>query len=247
MNQLVTQENTAVAAPSEAVAFVQMLERASKDPTVDIDKLERLMAMHERQLARNAEAEYHTAFAAMQTEMPVLSERGTVKNKTGGTQSKYTLWEDLNETIKPILSKHGFALRFLPGNTDGGKITVTGVLSHRGGYVERATMTVPLDESGAKNSVQGLGSSTSYGKRYVAISMLNLTSGGEDDDGRGGKALGDKDEWLLKIEAVTKTEELEPLWAKITDATAKAGDIAAHEELRAAILAQRKALKTATI
>lgn len=243
MNELVTQEPGAVVPQSEAAAFLTMLERAARDPAVDIDKLERLLAMQERMQARNAEAEYHTAFAAMQTEMPVLSERGTVKNKSGGTQSKYTLWEDLNETIKPILSKHGFALRFLPGNTEGGKITVTGVLSHRGGYVERATMTVPLDESGAKNSVQGLGSSTSYGKRYVAISMLNLTSGGEDDDGRGGKALGDKDEWLAKIAAATKTEELEPLWAAITEATAKAGDISAHEELRAALLAQRKELK----
>ncbi len=247
MNEVAVQEQGSMVPQSEAVAFVQMLERAARDPAVDIDKLERLMAMQERMLARTAEAEYHTAFAAMQLELPVLSERGKVLNKAGGSQSKYTLWEDLNETIKPILSKHGFALRFLPGNTEGGKITVTGVLSHRGGYVERATMTVPLDESGAKNSVQGLGSSTSYGKRYVAISMLNLTSGGEDDDGKGGKALADKDQWLAKVEAITKAADLDPLWAQITDATTKSGDIAAHEELRAAMLAKRKSLRTQTV
>jgi hypothetical protein len=32
--------------------------------------------------------------------------------------------------------------------------------------------------------VQAVGSSTSYGKRYTAFALLNITSTGEDDDGR---------------------------------------------------------------
>ncbi len=36
------------AASTEAVSFIQMIERASRDPAVDIDKMERLMQMHER-------------------------------------------------------------------------------------------------------------------------------------------------------------------------------------------------------
>ena len=34
-----------------------------------------------------------------------------------------------------------------------------------------------------KNAVQAIGSSVSYGKRYTASLLLNLTTRGEDDDG----------------------------------------------------------------
>ena len=35
-------------------------------------------------------------------------------------------------------------------------------------------------------SVQGVGSSLSYGKRYTAYALLNITTSGDDDDGRSG-------------------------------------------------------------
>ena len=63
------------------------------------------------------------------------------------------------------------------------RITVTGVLSHRLGHSEQTTMQLPTDITGAKNPVQAIGSSTSYGKRYVAMALLNISSRGEDDDG----------------------------------------------------------------
>ena len=246
MSAVMPKESTQIAT-SEGVSFIQMIERASRDPAVDIDKMERLMQMHERMMNRQAETAYYAALAAMQTEMPILPERGGIKNKQGGVQSKYVLWEDLNEIIKPILSRHGFALTFLPGN-DGAKITVTGVLSHEAGHVVRCTMAVPLDESGSKNSVQGLGSSTSYGKRYVAAAMLNLTSKGEDDDGAHGKGLTDEDVkgWLSMIEACETIGQTETLWKQIAEATTKAGDVPAHETLHLAMATKRRSFKKAT-
>ena len=59
-----------------------------------------------------------------------------------------------------------------------------GVLPPREGHSEETTMPLPLDTSGSKNAVQAVGSSTSYGKRYTAAALLNLTSRGEDDDGK---------------------------------------------------------------
>jgi hypothetical protein len=44
-------------------------------------------------------------------------------------------------------------------------------------------MILPHDSTGSKNAVQAVGSSTSYGKRYTACALLNITSRGEDDDG----------------------------------------------------------------
>ena len=187
MNELVERDNSrqvAATISSEAASFIQMIERASRDPAVDIDKMERLMQMHERMLNRQAETAYNSALSAMQTELPEITERGEIKNKNGGVQSKYALWEDVNKTIKPILSRHGFALSFRTGN-DGNKIVVTGILSHAAGHSASSVFALPVDTSGSKNEVQGLGSSTSYGKRYVASALLNLTSRGEDNDGAG--------------------------------------------------------------
>ena len=47
-------------------------------------------------------------------------------------------------------------------------------------------MKLPADTSGSKNVVQAIGSSVSYGKRYTMQALLNITSGGEDDDGHSG-------------------------------------------------------------
>ncbi|MCB5173687.1 ERF family protein [Microvirga lenta] len=169
-------------ASSESAAIIQVIERAAMNPAVDIDKMERLLEMQERIMNRNAKAAYTAALAAMQPDLPVITERGGIKDRSGKVQSTYALWEDINEAIKPILAKHGFALSFRTGQEDG-KIVVTGVLSHRDGHSEETTMFLPIDASGSKNAVQAVGSSTSYGKRYTAQALLNLTSRGEDDDG----------------------------------------------------------------
>lgn len=172
------------AAP-EASAIIAVIERAALNPSVDIDKMERLLQMQERIMDRNARAAYAAALAQMQPELPIIAERGGIKDRSGSVQSRYALWEDVVGIITPILSKYGFALSFRTGN-DGDKVSVTGVLSHRDGHSESTSLTLPVDTSGSKNAVQSVGSSTSYGKRYTTAALLNLRTGETDDDGRAG-------------------------------------------------------------
>lgn len=167
---------------SEATALIQAIERAAVNPAVDVEKMERLMQMHERIIARDSKAAYSSALADMQPELPIISERGGIKDRNGNVQSKYALWEDVVGVITPILSKHGFALSFRTGN-DANGVTVTGVLSHRFGHSEQTSLTLPIDTSGSKNAVQSVGSSTSYGKRYTCAALLNLRTGDVDNDG----------------------------------------------------------------
>jgi hypothetical protein len=176
---------------SEATAIISMIERAARDPNVDIDKMERLMLMQERALERRARAAYAEALALMQPELPSVARNGriVVTDKTDRKNviqsTAYARWEDTNDAIKPVLAKHGFSLSFKVGMAPDGKITVTGILMHREGHQEDTTITLPHDATGSKNAVQAVGSSTSYGKRYTAGMLLNLTSHGEDDDGKG--------------------------------------------------------------
>jgi hypothetical protein len=186
---------------SETTAIVQMIERAAANPAVDIDKMERLLQMQERVMDRRAKAAFDSALAIMQPSLPQVDRNGRIvvfskadRDKAGGPRptdtplqsTPYALWEDINAAIGPHLAEHGFALSFRTGQAADGKITVTAVLSHKEGHREETTITLMHDSGGSKNSVQAVGSSISYGKRYTAGLLLNITSrapGDADDDG----------------------------------------------------------------
>lgn len=183
----------AVQTASENTAIIQMIERVAKDPSIDIDRFERLLAMQERVMEKNAKSSYMAALSELQADLPVVGRRGQIEirakdNKGERTgviiqSTAYALWEDINEAIKEPLKRHGFALSFRV-TREGDRVNVTGILSHRDGHSEETTLPAPLDTTGSKNNVQAVGSSISYGKRYTAGLLLNLTSRGEDDDGK---------------------------------------------------------------
>lgn len=191
MSQLAKVEPQELAHVSENTAMVSMFERMASDPNVDVDKLERLMQMRERAIERQAKADFDAAMADLQPELPTIGERGNAAGRY-----TYALWEDINTAIKPVLQKHGFALTFRTDFKDG--ITVTGVLSHRAGHREETSITLPSDSSGSKNAVQAVASSVSYGKRYTAGALLNLTSHGEDDDA-----------YRAAVETITEEQEIQ--------------------------------------
>jgi len=178
--QKIDQPANTVAAYS--ASLIDVIAQAARDPSVDIDKMERLIAMQERVQGREAQTSYYAALAEMQPNLPIIDERGGIKDRSGAIQSTYALWEDVNEAIRPTLSEHGFSLSFRVSRAEG-EIIVTGILAHRLGHREETTLALPTDTSGSKNAVQAVGSSTSYGKRYTAFALLNITTTGEDDDG----------------------------------------------------------------
>jgi len=78
----------AVVPTSDAAAIIQVIERAARDPNIDIDKMERLLQMQERIVARQAKAAYADALARLQPTLPIIGERGAIKNNSGAVQSK---------------------------------------------------------------------------------------------------------------------------------------------------------------
>ena len=179
---------------SESAAIISMIERAARDPSVDIDKFERLMAMKERAEAAFAKKAYDSAFAKMQPHIPTINQQGkiVVRNKERPDviqqSTPYALMADINEAVKPILGEYGFGLSHRTGTTPEGKISVTGILSHEAGHREETTMVLAHDSTGSKNAVQAVGSSITYGIRNTTRLLLNITSRAPqdmraDDDG----------------------------------------------------------------
>lgn len=222
----------AIPAANEAASMMAVIARAASDPSCDLDKMERLMAMHERMQAKQAQAEFADALASLQADLPSIGERGDAAGRY-----KFALWEDINQAIKPILHRHGFALAFRTDTAT--NVTVTGVLSHRNGHREETSITLPADPSGNKNAVQAVASSVSYGKRYTAGALLNLTSHGEDDDAFAATSDFDPSDWLAAITGATDKAELDRIAA---DLKTKQIPAPALKRIRAAWSARAKAV-----
>ena len=164
--------------------MISMIERLAMDPNADLDKLERMLAMKERMEQDAAKKAFAVAFAQMQADLPVIAERGKIKNKAGEVQSTYPLWEDVNAALRGPLSAHGLSMSF-DRRKDDGKTIIGCIVTHEMGHSRRAEIDLPRDTSGSKNEVQGEGSTVSYGQRYSSKMLINwISEGTEDDDGQ---------------------------------------------------------------
>src|SRR5262245_24655968 len=83
---------------------LSMIERLATDARVDVDRLERMMALHERLIERQAREQYAADYVRMKPNLPLIIR---TKDNTQ-TRSKYAPLEDVNGQVDPILNQYGF-------------------------------------------------------------------------------------------------------------------------------------------
>lgn len=161
----------------QEVSMLSTISRLALDPRCDMEKLERLMALQERMEAKSALEAFNASFAEMQCAMP------SVVKRTENTHTKklYADLDDINAMVRPVMAKYGFGVSFKIVNTPAG-VNITGILMHKGGHREETSMLLPLDAGAGRSAVQSVGSTTTYGKRYVMCALLNITSGDDNDN-----------------------------------------------------------------
>lgn len=178
MNEIEREDGRELTTHEGENSFLTVMERLVTSKEVDAAKIEKMMDLQERILNRNAKQEYMAAFAEMQPEIPSVIKTGRTNNAT------YAKYEKIVESIQPILGKHGFGFSHRV-NQSNGQIEVVCILSHRGGHSEETQFIAPADTSGSKNSVQAIGSTVSYGKRYTLNALLGISTKDEDNDDNG--------------------------------------------------------------
>lgn len=120
----------------------------------------------------HANPELFAALAAAQGEI----ENANKNAANPHFRSKYADLAEVLNTIRPVFAKHGLSLIQSPG-FDGSMASVTTVLAHQsGGYMTSTASCVP-----AKADAQGIGSATTYLRRYSAAAVAGIAQ--EDDDG----------------------------------------------------------------
>lgn len=167
-----------------ALSVLAIVARAAADPACDIEKMKALREMYAEERAHQARIEFAADFSLLAGHIPNISKRGEQRNK-GELMFKYTRWDDVMKALTPLLEEYGFSLTFesAPRPGEGGGLTITGCLLHRAGHQKQASIGLPLDTGPGRSNLQAIGSTISYGQKYVAKMLLNLVFGGDDNDG----------------------------------------------------------------
>lgn len=170
---------------SETAAILSIVARAASDPSVDIDKLERLMQMQERALARQSEQAFNDAMNRAQSHMGRIA----TNKKNNQTGSRYADYAALDRELRPLYTQEGFSLSFgtAPGAPEGEARIVCHV-SHCGGHTRTYQVDMPVDGKGAKGNdvmtkTHAMGAGMSYGMRYLLKMIFNVAIGEDDNDG----------------------------------------------------------------
>lgn len=152
-----------------------LIDKALNKENIDISVIEKMLDMQERIMNKNAEMQFNADFSIMSSDLPAVS------RSKKGHNGKYAPIEKINEEIKPVLEKYGFAVSFSIEQNEN-RVTAKCILRHKGGHKEETSVTVFNDQSGSKNPAQAVGSAITYAKRYALCAMLNISLEDVDDD-----------------------------------------------------------------
>jgi len=183
--QVATQGHQGV--PSTNVTPAQMLQIAV-ERGADPDNLEKLMNLHERWEAREAEKAFVQAMNQFRANPPRLTKNHEVDYSTrqgGRTHYSHATLDHACEVIGSALAEVGISYRWRTAQLDNGAVQVTCILTHKDGHSEQTPLQAMPDTSGGKNSIQAVGSAVTYLERYTLLAATGMAAEDQDDDGQG--------------------------------------------------------------
>jgi hypothetical protein len=167
-------------------AFMAMISKAAADPSFDPVRMSQLVDLRNNEIKRLAEEAFNDAMSACQAEMrPVATDADNEQ-----TRSRYATYGALDKALRPIYTKHGFAISY--DETDSPKPDHVRILAYvsRGGFTRTYRKDMAVDGLGPKGNpvmtkTHASGSASSYGMRYLLKMIFNVAVGEDDNDGNG--------------------------------------------------------------
>lgn len=198
----------ALASPGDPMELFAQLARDG----VDVDRIEKLLQMYERQIARKAQEAFNASMTDAQDEMRPIS----ADAHNPQTKSRYASYAQLDRALRPIYTKHGFAISYDTAESPmADHVRVLAYVTHRAGHDRTYKVDMPNDGKGAKGGdvmtkTHATGAAMSYGMRYLLKMIFNVAVGEEDRDGnevreRRGAAPATKpkgyDDWFMDMQS----------------------------------------------
>ncbi|WP_208441684.1 ERF family protein [Bartonella raoultii] len=163
---------------NQTTAMELILERALQSD-VDLDRLKSLLELREKEIERQERQDFIRDLSAMQMEYKNIEQNALNTH----TKSIYTTLDKYIDAIKEPLAKHHFALFSQIKEQNSNGITVEMTLTHKSGNEISTQGTFPFDTTGSKNSIQAVGSTITYARRYLLGMLLNVARKEDDTDG----------------------------------------------------------------
>ncbi|MEI4473227.1 ERF family protein [Frigidibacter sp. MR17.24] len=179
-----------------AITPLGMIERAI-EKGADVTMIEKLMELQERNERNIGRRAFDQALAAAKAEFKPIRKSGKVSHGQGKTAFEHETLADIEAAISAPLARYGLHYRFRTQQTD--RICVTCIIAHKDGHSEEVMLTGAPDTSGAKNSIQAVGSTTTYLQRYTLKAALGLAAAADDDGEQADQRQGNEnitaDQW----------------------------------------------------
>jgi hypothetical protein len=197
----------------------------------NIEQLSQMMDLQGRWDANEARKAFTVAMTGFKAEPVEILKRKNVSFATrNGDVTNYNHAElsDVTDGIGPALAKHQLSYRWNI-QQEGAAIKVDCILTHVAGHFETVTMTAAPDNSGMKNAIQQVASTTTYLQRYTLLAITGMSTKGMDDDGHSHGTEPEVDtkaaDWIAAAEAIASKDEYASRKAELIASYGKEKDI----------------------
>lgn len=244
-----SQQAVPVVLPQEVESSPMGLMLKAISQGVQPEKLGEMMALQERWEANEARKAFNLAMAAFRQESEhLLIAKTSHVNYTGNkgvTDYHHAPLSEVVKIVSPVLAKHGLSFRWRT-EQQGGVIRVTCVITHRDGHSEETSLEAAPDQSGGKNAVQAIGSTTTYLQRYTLKAICGVSEADDDTDGVVNELTDHEQQeahrvWITAMDNAEDIEKANEVWKTGLDAFYEPQDkYSLSMEFRAAYQAARK-------
>lgn len=186
--QLSTKPAASVAVQTDnelnARGMMASLDDMARDPSVDIDKMERLAKMKIDLYDKARQEQFNKDFNDAVFAMPTIKKDGSIKDNSGKVRSRFSSFERLMSVVQPILRSHNLLVTF-DVQTEGNLPKIGTITRHSNGIIQESGL-MPVPISKPNNSVtmgQAAAMSVTLGKRHMLKATFGIVE--EDDDGTG--------------------------------------------------------------
>lgn len=162
--ELALNDERRISAPNVPGMIQAIIDRGITSDSVGV--MERLVELHEKMEARNAEKEFNAAFVALQKDLPVIVASTVIPNR-----GKYERFEDVMHVVGPLLVKHGFSISFTMDFKEN-RVLETCHLRHIAGHSQSNSFAVRTGKADTETQSDCKAATTA--KRNALLNCLNI-------------------------------------------------------------------------
>ena len=166
---------------------IGMLLQLAVEKDISVEKLEKLVALHERITAASAAREFTYAMASFQEKCPAIPKvtKASINPKSGAKFSyRYAPLDKIADVIRPLLHSLGLSYSW-DSSIDSNMLKCVCYVRHVNGHCASATFEAPLENTVHTQSMSGPqrhANALTYAKRQSLVQVLGLTTTEPDTD-----------------------------------------------------------------